>query len=234
MAQQQIGNFNQLAMIANNIANNATPGYRTDKMIFSQFIHRDVPDRYSFPNDMVTLSDLTPGPLVPTNRPLDVAVHGEGFFLVRTPSGVRYTKNGSFRLNADNMLVDNRGNAVLSADSQEIVFEEGDGAPMILEDGRVLINGDERGIIGVVDFPFATKFYKHEDQTFSTNKAAQVIENPRVAQGMVEESNSKTILELNNLITIQRLNSISSNYIHDEYSRNKAQYRVYARVGGAS
>lgn len=124
-------------LIANDIANVSTPGYKPDRA--SQRSFADVMlsnTRNGEPVGPLGLgsviarrtTDFSPAPLRETGEPLDFAIEGEGFFAIRTPQGVRYTRNGQFQRAADGTLVDGLGNAVLGKD----------GAPVrVGGDGRV-------------------------------------------------------------------------------------------------
>ncbi|MFN9086847.1 MAG: flagellar hook-basal body complex protein, partial [Gemmatimonadaceae bacterium] len=93
------------AVLANNLANASTRGFKAE-MAFARLM-----------NDQLaateTAIDLKAGTLTETHNPLDLAVEGDGFFVVQTPGGERFVRNGSFRLNADRQLVDDKGNTVL-------------------------------------------------------------------------------------------------------------------------
>lgn len=93
---------------AGNIANANTPGYRAERMVFSDFLvrnrGRDVPrgaETVTFTQDRASYRDQAAGPLTHTSNPLDIALGGDGYFTVETPAGPRLTRAGHFELNAE-------------------------------------------------------------------------------------------------------------------------------------
>ena len=103
----------QLDVVANNIANLNTTGYKADNSMFEQFLmpvarenRFNVPDRQlNFVNDRGTWHNFQPGALQQTGNPLDIAIKGDGFLVVQTPDGERYTRNGALQVNAQGQLV---------------------------------------------------------------------------------------------------------------------------------
>jgi flagellar basal-body rod protein FlgF len=108
--------------LTNDLANASTPGYKQDRSVQSSFpslllANASTGQRIGSLGTGVTISkivtDMTPAPLQQTGQPLDFAVEGTGFFGVRTPQGIRYTRDGQFSANAQGVLVDAQGNQVL-------------------------------------------------------------------------------------------------------------------------
>ena len=117
--------------VANNLANVSTVGFKREQ-VFAQLVLGPGPTGAG-------AVDQTEGARQETGRPLDLALEGEGFFVIRTPSGDRYTRNGTFSLDADGVLVDKAGNPVLARDGQAIILPPG--AIEIQADGDVLVDG---------------------------------------------------------------------------------------------
>ena len=115
--------------IANDLANAATPGYKADRAqqrSFSDLLLEntktgEVVGRLG-QGPLITkqVTDLTPEALRSTGEPLDLAIAGPGYFAVQTSSGVRYTRDGSFKAAADGTLTDQLGNAVLGTDRKPV------------------------------------------------------------------------------------------------------------------
>ena len=107
----------ELDVVANNVANLNTTGYKADNSMFEQFMmpvarenRFNTSDRQMrFVNDRATWHDLRPGSIQKTGSPLDVAIDGAAFFAVQTAAGERYTRNGSFQINAQGQLVTSDG-----------------------------------------------------------------------------------------------------------------------------
>ena len=109
--------------LANDLSNASTPGYKSDTSVQSDFgsmllANTSTGQPIGTLNTAVQLgapvTNLTPGTLHSTNQPLDFGIAGQGFFAVRTPQGIRYTRGGQFQQNAQGQLVDGQGNQVLS------------------------------------------------------------------------------------------------------------------------
>ena len=91
----------RLDVIANNLANLGTPGFKRDMICFDQAL------------EMHTRHDFSQGNSRHTANPLDLALQGEGYFRVNTASGIRYTRNGKFSLNANQQLVTSNGDPLM-------------------------------------------------------------------------------------------------------------------------
>src|SRR2546422_11106995 len=128
-------------VITNNLANANTNGFKRD---FGFVLQNET----GF--DAGTKVDLSVGDLVPTGNKLDVALNGPGFFVINTPSGVRYTRSGNFALNAAGELVTKDSMKVLSTSGSPILVGEGD---VDIRDGVVTVDGNEVATLKVVTFP---------------------------------------------------------------------------------
>ena len=180
---------------ANNLANVDTVGFRGER-VFARMLAGELPVAE-------TRTDFQPGALRQTGSPLDLALGGEGFFVVETPEGERLTRGGTFQLDAERRLVDARGNPLLG--------EEGPitlpiGAVAIDDSGTVSVEGREVARLRLDRVPPGTalqhaggsQFLPHEDQA-PLEPAARV-----VRQGFVEDSNVSSIGSMVDMISIQR------------------------------
>lgn len=134
-ASGMLAEMTRQEQIANDLANAATPGYKPDRSAQARFGELLLANsRNGRPVGPLGLgvrideirTDFTPAPVRETGQPLDFAIEGEGFFAVRTPAGVRYTRNGQFTATADGRLVDQLGNPVLGPDGGPVRLR-GDG-----------------------------------------------------------------------------------------------------------
>ena len=136
----------QLDVIANNVANVNTSGYKADNSLFEEFLKSGAHEdnfvgndrRVSFVQDRGTFRDFSQGAAEQTKNPLDVAVDGSGFLVVQTPAGERYTRDGSMMLNNQGQLVTAAGNPVLGT-SGPIVFQPTDHDINITPDGTITV-----------------------------------------------------------------------------------------------
>jgi flagellar basal-body rod protein FlgF len=218
----------------NNIANGTTDGFAAGTIATTRSFVNEINNQTSYPNNTITIPDLTPNGASKTDRPLDVALNGPGFFLVQTPNGIRYTKAGHFVRNNEGELVTLDNNLVLSSDGQPIVFDETDSDPIIDTEGKMFINGEERATLGVVEFDNLRLIRKDQNGAtlLETNQLARPAENTRVMQGMLAESSVKTINETTNLIYIQREADMSRKVAESINEMYRNANRIITSQGG--
>ena len=131
---RQVTLARQMDVVANNVANINTNGFKADRSLFEEYPHlaarmrtispgRD--RRISFVQDRGTFKDFTQGAAEQTKNPLDVAIDGSGFLVVQTPAGERYTRDGAMQINNLGQLVNAAGYPVLGG-SGPIVFQPTD------------------------------------------------------------------------------------------------------------
>jgi flagellar basal-body rod protein FlgG len=178
--------------LANDLANASTPGYKADRSAQSSF--EDVllvNERTGEPIGSLPFgtaisevrTDLSQGPMKETGEPLDVALDGDGFFAVKTPTGVRYTRDGQFDVDAKGQLVSATGYPVLDDKGSAIVIQ-GEGNPAIGPDGAVTIGGKPVATLAVVSLDGPHK----EGDTLFTGKPGKRPEGTSVRQGYLEAS----------------------------------------------
>jgi flagellar basal-body rod protein FlgF len=231
-ANMEISSMRRIANIANNIAGSATAGFAEDQVVFSSYMLDDKHGKTYYAKDHATISSMQEGPLQNTGRNLDVAITGPALFMVQTPQGIRYTKNGSFNINGEGMLVDSKGNRVLSSDGQEIVFEDGDAAPNIGEDGVIYSGTTPRGQIGMMEFEKTYLLKKLGNGLFSSEVDGLPAEKSKIAQGMLSGSNVNMPNQMSKMIEVNRELAIASNMIADSFARQKSAFRIYSKMGG--
>lgn len=202
--------FRQMAVIANNMANANTTGFKAENMMFESYLEKIGNEQVagkqkaSFVNDIATYQDTKQGSLEATNNPLDVAINGKGYFVIETPQGERFTRAGSFHVNADGQLV-NPQNYPVVGDGGAIEFAPEDVNIKIGENGIVTANnGDIRGQLRVAGFENEQMLDQGENGLFSTKADAIAASNFTIAQGMLENSNVNPVLAMTQMIEVQR------------------------------
>jgi flagellar basal-body rod protein FlgF len=210
----------ELDIIANNIANADTTGFKADNAAFSQYLMPGARDgqfpgqdrRVRFVEDRASWIDFSPGAIQHTGNPLDVAVDGKGYFVVQTPNGERYTRNGSFEINATGQLVDSEGNQVLGTGGP-ITFQLTDHNVTVSPTGIVTVRDGSgttsapRGQLQIVSFDQPRALQKDGASTFRAPNgvnAGPAPQGTRVAQGALEKSNVRPIAEMARMIEITR------------------------------
>ncbi|MCE9521823.1 MAG: flagellar basal-body rod protein FlgF [Alphaproteobacteria bacterium] len=196
-----------MEIISNNLANASTSGFKREAPVFEELmvpVDSDTPSvkEISFVRDWGVVRDMTEGPLEQTGAPLDIAIEGKGFLIVRTPQGERYTRDGHLKLDAQGRIVTSDGNPVLS-DGGEITIPPGESSIKIANDGTVSTSQGTAGKFRVVTF--ADSAMKKEGKNLYTAEGApSPAEKTRVMQGMVERSNVEAVVEMTKMIEVMR------------------------------
>ncbi len=209
----------QMDIIANNVANVNTNGFKANRSLFQEFLrspaHEDNfvgRDRLvSYVADGGSFHDFTQGPSEETKNPLDVAIDGGGFLVVQTPDGERYTRDGSLKINNQGQLVTEAGYPVLGT-SGPIVFQQTDKQVSIATDGNVTVlegtgrTDSVRGKLRVVSFANPQRLQKEGENLFSAadGAAAQPDTTSRIRQGFIEKSNVNSVLEMTRMLEVTR------------------------------
>src|SRR6187551_1726840 len=195
----------QMDVVANNVANVNTTGYKADRSLFAEYLtspaHEDNfkgrDRRVSFVQDRATFHDFAQGAAEQTKNPLDVAVDGSGFLVVQTPAGERYTRDGGMQINNLGQLVNASGFPVLGT-SGPIVFQPTDKNITIAADGNVtVVEGTNRidsvrGKLRLVSFADPQKLVKEGSNLYS-GIAAQPDIKSTLRQGFIEKSNVNSV-----------------------------------------
>jgi len=190
---------------ANNLANVSTPGFKRDGVflkVLSEAQKKAIATQSDWEEPMLDeiYVDFQQGKLDYTGDSLNVAIEGDGFFVVSTPYGERYTRNGSFRLDGEGFLISGDGDKLLT-----------DGGPVnivgndikIDESGRISVDGNQLGQLLVVDFPKPYQLERVEGGVFAPkneNVVSIVASNYFIRQGFVERSNVEAVYEMTEMI----------------------------------
>lgn len=208
---RQVALRREMDVIANNMANINTSGFRSAEVLFEEHLMAGAeatankrPDRaISYVMDRGTLHNFEPGALTPTDNPLDLAINGEGWFVVETPQGERYTRNGGFQLTSTGHLVTSEGYRVLG-DSGPMIFNDEDRTISVAGDGTVSTEAGEKGRLRIVRFADHGSLKAEGDTVFSAEGEAENLEQPRIVQGMIEKSNVRPLFEMSRMIEVTR------------------------------
>jgi flagellar basal-body rod protein FlgF len=187
-----------LDLLANNLANAGTTGFKSDREFYSLYVSPDADAGANASSNVTTVpviekswTDFSQGLLVPTGNKLDLALSGKGFFAVNGSSGPLYTRNGNFRLSASGALVTAEGYPLLTADGKTIQ-SQADSPLEVNAEGEVRQEGQVLGKLRIVDFPANAEVAKQGSAYFQMTdpkiKLAQV-STAQVEQGKIESSN---------------------------------------------
>jgi len=225
-ASGMLSDQRRLDVIANNLANSSTSGYKRDTSVttaFDSFMVIRTQDQNAASASPPTVGNLsfgsvishtatrlTNGSLVPTGNPLDVAISGDGFFAVSTQNGVRYTRDGSFKQREDGVLTTQLGNPVL-VDGREVTG--GLATLRIHNDGTVLDGDQVLGTLSIVTAEELGSIRKEgaslwvpvgAGEPSALVQAAETTGRFRLAVGFIETSNVEPVTEMVEMITTMR------------------------------
>lgn len=207
---RQAALWRQLEVVANNMANANTPAYKGEQMMFREFLMdtrssaRATGTKVAFVQDLGVLRDTREGPLTRTENPLDMAIHGEGYFQIETEAGMRYTRNGHFRLDDGGMLVTSQGFAVLDTADNPIILAPNESQINVASDGTVSTENGQVAKLKVVRFENDQELRKAGDGLYETTLDPEAIDRPSIVQGMMEESNVQPVVEITRMTQILR------------------------------
>jgi flagellar basal-body rod protein FlgF len=235
----------QMDVIANNVANVNTNGFKADRSLFEEFLNSGAHEdnfltsdrRVSYVQDRGTFKDLSQGSSEQTKNPLDIAIDGGGFLAVQTPAGERYTRDGGLTINNQGQLVTAAGNPVLG-NSGPIVFQPTDHDVSIAADGNItVLEGinridSVRGKLRVVSFANAQSLLKDGSNLYSagTGAAAQPDTTSKVKQGFIEKSNVNSVTEMSRMIDVTRTYTQIANLLQQQSDLHKSAIEKLADV----
>ena len=195
----------RLEVIANNLANLNTTGFKRERLAFSEFVKGNLQNNEragGMVEVRVQKTDFSQGKFRSTGNPLDLAIDGDGFFVIRTLRGERYTRNGVFALSSNGTVVTPLG-APLMGRVNPIRIQ---GKSLeVTPDGVVLSDGFEVDKIRVVRFADLHRLTKEGQSLFRAPiNAARKVPNVKIIQGSLEGANVNPVKAMINLITVQR------------------------------
>ena len=210
----------QMDVIANNIANASTPGFKGEQMMFVEYLADAVgKDDVSFVQDIAVVRDFREGAFSRTGNPLDVAISGKGWFEIDTPSGMRYTRNGHLQIDSKGTITTSGGHAVLDDRGRPITMPATGGEISIDKDGTISVGDQRVGRLKIVSFANEQQLRKDSESLYSTDAPALPAAKATVVQGMIEESNIKPIVEVTNMIGALREFQSAQQMIEEEHKR---------------
>lgn len=222
---RQSGLLHQMEGIANNIANASTAGFRREGLVFSEFVRRagDAPSlSMGYGNTRVV--DLMQAGISQTGGAFDLAIEGDGFFLIDAPQGQQLTRSGAFTPGPDGTLKTDDGYNVLDAGGSTIFVPPDARNVAVAQDGTVSADGEPLGQIGLWQ-PVDPLSLKHQSGTRFTADAVAPATGGRIMQGFLEDSNVDPLREVASMIAVQRAYELGQSFLdrEDERARNVIQ-----------
>ena len=229
-------------VVANNIANANTAGFKVESLLLENTPartaeHADGPSDVQYVNTWGMGRDFSQGELEYTDRALDMAIDGDGFFAVETAAGEQYTRDGRFHTDADGQLVTADGSPVLDGDTRAPIFLDPNArSTAIAEDGVITQDGVQAGRIGVFEIANRAEMSKQGNGRYTVPESDDPADeplamlNPSVRQGFVESSNVQSITELTDMMTIMRSYQSVSKFLSEAEDLNKRALERLGRV----
>ncbi|MCD6262203.1 MAG: flagellar basal-body rod protein FlgF [Deltaproteobacteria bacterium] len=214
----------RLEIISNNLANMNTSGFKKDDAVFRSYMPRsydnaeNLSGKTSYPGNNLPVyfpgnyhvaisqvrSDFSTGPMKETGNPLDVALDGAGFFCIRTPSGIRYSRKGDFSVNSEGVLVTGDGFPVMGNGGEIRI----NGTKIAISgDGRISVDEEPAGALKIVDFPRPYPLAKVGNNLFKevgNGAAPKRADKVKVRQGVIELSNVEPVKMITDMISVLR------------------------------
>ncbi len=225
---RQIALERQMNVVANNVANMNTTGFKSEKLLFTQYImpvakdgeFRTPDQTLSYTEDWATIHDFSPGDIAQTGNNLDIALQGKGFLTVQTPAGDRWTRAGALQINNQGVLVDNNGYPVLGQGGP-IRFGPSETGIQFSQDGTVSSSAGAKGNLRIVEFANPQALKREGDNLFSGGTPVAATQT-RVMQGALEKSNVSSVRQIAEMIRVNRSYQSMAQLIkrQDELKRN--------------
>jgi len=227
---RQSGLMNEMQIIANNIANSATTGFRQEGLVFSEYVDAaQGRSSLSMSRAQVRNTSMAQGALTQTNGSFDFAIEGDGFFLIETPDGDRLTRAGSFSPNADGDLVTLNGHRVLDAGGAPVFVPSSSGKVSVAADGTISAEGQALGQIGLFMPNDRHDLIREDGVMFRADGGIQPAENARMLQGFLEGSNVNPVLQLARMIDVQRAYEMGQSFLETEDERIRNAVKTLIR-----
>lgn len=223
---RQSGLAREMQIVANNIANAATTGYRSEGLMFSEYVQRmDNGPSLSMGQGNVRQTSFVQGALTNTGGTFDLAMEGDGFFLIETPRGERLTRSGAFSPGPNGDLLTNDGFRVLDAGGAPVFVPPGVSVN-ISPDGTVSADGNPLGQIGIVRPIDPSTMVREDGVMFAAEGGFEPAEGTTVMQGFIENSNVSPIGQLARMIEVQRAYELGQSFLDSEDERVRAAMRA--------
>lgn len=217
---RQQGLLQEMQVVANNLANSSTTGYKSNRAVFAEFLVSTgggADTSLSMGGLGGHSFKMEQGGLNFTGGRFDLAIQGEGFFTIETAQGPRLTRSGHFQLSGDGRLIDMQGNAVLSAGGNPIDLPPDAIDVQFGEDGSISANGELIDRVGIV---LAEGQLQRDSNTyFEAAGGYAVTEDAKLVQGALEQSNVSTVLEVARMIEVQRAYEAGQSMLEKEDQR---------------
>lgn len=226
---RQSGLMREMQVVAHNIANISTAGFRREGVIFSEYVKRmEGAPSLSMANGDTRHMDLRQAGMTQTGGVFDFAIQGDGFFLMETPQGQAMTRAGSFTPNAEGELVNPDGHRLLDLGGAPIFVPPDAGVVALSKDGTLSAKGQPIAQIGLWQ-PSDPLQMTHQGGTLFTSDAMEPAAEATILQGFLEDSNVNPISEIARMIAVQRAYELGQGFLDKEDERIRGVIQTLGR-----
>jgi flagellar basal-body rod protein FlgF len=230
---QQMALKRQMDVAANNLANLDTPGFKAQSVLFLEYLNkpRGGGEFVAQVLDYASYRDLSAGALKQTYNDLDLALNGEGYFVVDTPEGPRYTRDGAFALNSQRQIVNKSGYPLLGDGGAPLEVQADASKITVVRGGVISTDKGEVGKIKVVGFENEQQMVEIGENLYDAAGLAETpVADPQVVQGALEGANVNPIVEMNRMVEILRLYQATQKMLMNDHERIRGTIQKLTRV----
>ncbi|MGY6634266.1 MAG: flagellar hook-basal body complex protein [Alkalilacustris sp.] len=228
---RQSGLMREMQAVAHNLANLSTAGYRRESVLFTEYVRRlegGAPSLSMAAANARHTSNVQ-GALEASGGPFDVAIEGEGFFLIETPEGERLTRAGAFRPNLAGELVTADGHLVLDAGGAPIFVPPDARNIGIAPDGTISADGAPVAQLGLVRPVDPLTMQREAGVLMRVDGPHEPVEDPAILQGYLEASNVDPMTEMARMIAVSRAYELGQTFLDREDERIRAVITTLGR-----
>jgi flagellar basal-body rod protein FlgF len=227
---RQTGLMREIQLVANNMANMATTGYRREGLIFAEHVNAlEGTASLSMTHANTRHVDLSQGDLAQTGGRFDFAIRGEGFFLLETDQGQRLTRAGHFTPNAAGELVNPDGHRVLDAGGAPIFVPPEATDVALAQDGTLTADGAPIALLGLWQATDQLSLRHSAGVLFEADGVEPIEDNATILQGHLEESNVNPVSEIARMITLSRAYEMGQTLMQREDERIRGVVETLGR-----
>lgn len=228
----------QMEVIANNIANTATTGFKAERMLFAEQLSGRATnpgvrngERVAFVSIAGTQRDARDGGMIATGNPFDLTINGPGYFTVETPGGPRYTRDGRFRVDGEGQIVNPEGMPLLDDSGRPIRVRSGETRIEVTRNGRITSETGEIGRLRLVRFEDDQALRQQGGNLFAADTDPQPVDaRTEIVQGGIEGSNVQSVVEVTTMIELMRRYQSAAKLVENEHERQRKAIERLARA----